>query len=303
MSKDTAMLIWLDSNQNVKGAPNENYAREVMELFSLGVGNYREQDIREAARAFSGWHLKDGRFWFNARAHDDGPKELFGRSGALDGGDVVDLCVEHQACPSFLAAKLLRFYVTPEPEKEAVAAFAAVLEQEQLAIGAALRRLFLSRVFFAKAARGALIASPIEFCVGLLRRVRARASWRGVALASGEMGQSLFAPPNVKGWDGDRAWINSRTLVERARFATAVVYGGDPIDAKVAWGSVVPAKEREDATRLVAALGQRLLLRELSKETSARLVQFAAGAGAGEGETRVRRVAQLMLTAPEAQLA
>jgi len=302
VSRDPAMLVWLDSNSNERGRPNENYAREVMELFSLGVGHYGERDVQEAARAFSGWHVKDGRFWFNPRAHDDGEKELLGRRGPLDGGDVVDLCVANRACPRFLADKLLRFYVAPDPPEEWVEGFAAVLVQEELAIGPALRRLFASRAFYAGAARVALVGSPIDFCVGTLRRLRGRARWRAVAEAAAAMGQALFAPPNVKGWDGDRAWINSRTLLERARFATGVAYGDGSLGAVVAWEGVVDGRDREDPARLVAVLAHRLLQRPLPAETAARLEQYAASEAAERGEARVRRVAHLILTAPEAQL-
>jgi uncharacterized protein (DUF1800 family) len=303
VSRDPAMLLWLDSNSNERGRPNENYAREVMELFSLGVGHYREKDVQEAARAFSGWHMKDERFWFNPRAHDVGEKELFGRRGPLDGGDVVDLCVEHQACPRFLATKLLRFYVVAEPPAAWVDEFAAVLEAEQMVIGAALCRLFASKAFFSASARGALIASPIDYCVGLLRRSRGRARWKAVAEASAAMGQALFAPPNVKGWDGDRAWINSRTLLERARFATAVAYGGGSIDATIAWESLVASRDRDDPARLVKALAHQLLQRPLPGETAARLTEFASSGPAESGEPRVRRVAHLLLTSPDAQVA
>jgi len=302
VSRDPAMLVWLDGNSNERGRPNENYAREILELFSLGVGNYGEKDVQEAARAFSGWHLKEGRFWFNARAHDGGEKEIFGKRGAHDGGDVVELCVEHPACPRFLAAKLLRFYVAPEPPPEWIEEFAQTLVDEQQVVGASLRRLFASKLFFSTRARGGLIASPVDFCVGALRRLRARASWQAVAAATADMGQALFAPPSVKGWDGDRAWINSRTLLERARFAAAAAYGEKPLAASVGWGSLVSGRDRDDPQRLVAELGRRLLERRASADTAQRLVRFATSGDAGTGEARIRRVAHLLLTAPEAQL-
>jgi uncharacterized protein (DUF1800 family) len=303
VSRDPAMLVWLDGNSNERGRPNENFAREVMELFSLGVGRYGEKDVQEAARAFSGWHVKDGEFWFNARAHDDGEKVLLGRRGALDGGDVVAACASQPACPRFLAAKLLRFYVEPDPEPVAIGELAALLEDEKLSIGATLRRLFASKLFFSPAARLARIASPVELCVGALRRLRARASWRATAEAAASMGQALFAPPSVKGWDGDRAWINSRTLIERARFAEALAFGGEPIDARVEWRGVVRSTDRDEPARLIEALARALLQRPLPDEPAARLLEFATSKEAGEGETRVRRLAHLLLSAPEAQLA
>jgi uncharacterized protein (DUF1800 family) len=301
VARDPAMLVWLDSNSNERGRPNENFAREVMELFSLGVGNYREKDIQEAARAFSGWHLKDGVFWLNERAHDGGEKEVFGRRGNLDGRDVVDLCVAQPACPRFLATKLLRFYVTPMPSPAQVDELSAVLLEEKLVVGAALRRLFLSKAFYDPAVRGRLIGSPVDWCIGLLRRTRGRARWVAVAAATSAMGQALFLPPNVKGWDGDRAWINSRTLLERARFATALAYGGGDVAATISWNGLLPSRDHDDPVRMVGALAKQLLQSPLSSETAARLVDFARGETQG-GEAGVRRVAHLLLTAPDAQL-
>ncbi len=115
MASDVAMLVWLDGNANRRRQPNENFARELLELFALGVGNYSEHDIQEAARAFTGWHVRQGKFWFNGRQHDDGIKQVFGVSANFDGGDVVDLCLAQPACPRFLAAKLLRCFVSPSP--------------------------------------------------------------------------------------------------------------------------------------------------------------------------------------------
>jgi uncharacterized protein (DUF1800 family) len=302
VARDPAMLVWLDSDANEKGRPNENFARELMELFSLGVGHYGEKDVQEAARAFSGWKVRNGAFRLDAKAHDDGPKELFGERGPFDGGDVVERCVARDDCPRFLATKLLRFYVTPQPTADAVQEFAARLRALDLEVGAALRELFASKLFFAPASRGVLIQSPVEWCVGTLVKLRGTASWAALAGAVASMGQALFEPPNVKGWDGDRAWINSRTLLERDRFAAAVAYGGEPFLVRVDWARLVDAAGRDDPVRLVAALARLLLQRPPTDATRARLEQFAASADAGSGETRVRRVAHLWTSAPEAQL-
>jgi uncharacterized protein (DUF1800 family) len=302
VSRDPAMLIWLDSNSNGRILPNENYARELMELFSLGVGRYGEHDVREAARAFTGWHVRDDRFWFDAHEHDGGEKRILERSGALDGGDVVDLCVGQEACPRFLAAKLLRFYVTAEPGDEAVAEVAAALTEEGLAIGPTLERLLASRLFFASGARGALIQSPVEFCVATLRAARARAAWVEVATATAGMGQALFAPVNVKGWDGQRAWINSRTLLERGRFAEQLAYGGGALRAQVDWKEVAGAAFDGGGEALVGRLADALLGVAPGAATRAALVAFAASAAAGVGEARVRTLSHLLLSSPEAQL-
>jgi uncharacterized protein (DUF1800 family) len=120
VSRDVAMLNWLDGNANRRRQPNENFARELMELFSLGVGNYSEKDIQEAARAFSGWHVRNGEFWFNAIQHDTSEKAVFGQTGNFDGDDVVELCLKQEAAPRFLATKLLRFFVTPSPSDHSI---------------------------------------------------------------------------------------------------------------------------------------------------------------------------------------
>ncbi len=309
ISRDPAMLLWLDSNSNEKGLPNENYARELMELFSLGVGHYSERDVQEAARAFSGWHVKDGRFWLNPRAHDAKEKTVLGCAAPLDGGDVVDLCASHAECPRFLARKLLRFYVEPEPAADAVEELATALVEEQLQLAPVLRRLFGSQRFFAEAARRAVIAGPVEWCVGLLRKTGARVNFRAAAAAAAAMGQSLFAPPNVKGWDGDRAWISSQALLERVRFAEAMAYGDGEVGVTIDWERVAgdaaaasAAGEPGGGERLVVQLSQRLIDGALLPETTARIAAFAQTAEAGTGETRVRRVAQLVLSAPEALL-
>src|SRR5712691_11748230 len=223
VAKDVAMLVWLDSNSNRKRHPNENFAREVMELFSLGVGNYSERDIQEAARAFTGWHVHNGEFWFNAIQHDTDAKEVFGQRGSFDGGDVVELCLEHPACPRFLAFKLLRQFVEPSPSKEHLDALAARIRQHNFEWRPILRELFSSRLFFSAEARQSIIKSPVELLLGAVRQLSAKPNLQSIARLSAELGQDLFEPPTVKGWDGGRLWISSTTLIQRANSATALL--------------------------------------------------------------------------------
>ncbi len=300
-ARDPALLVWLDGNSNVKSHPNENFARELFELFSLGVGHYSERDVQEAARAFSGWHVRDGRFWKNERAHDSGVKQLFGAS-VEDGGEVVDAAVRHPACASFLAGKLLRAFVTDAPPPAAIEEVAAALREDELVIERTLRRLFASRLFFAESSRRARIAGPIEWCVGLLRRTRARCNYRAVAQAAAAMGQALFAPPNVKGWDGGATWISSRTLLARGRFAAALCHGDGELAIVVDWSKLAGDSADGDGAALVARLEGLLIDDALDGPTRARLIAFAREPAAGRGVVRVQRVAQLLLGAPEAQL-
>ena len=168
MSKDPAMLVWLDSNSNVKGKPNENYAREVMELFSLGVGHYTEKDIREAARAFTGWHTDGDDFEFNADVHDDGAKTVLGQTGNWNGDDVVRIVLEQPAAPRFLVRKLYRFFVseTHEPPDALLEPLAEAFRKSDYDIAGLVRTMLSSRHFFSDYAFRQRIKSPVEFVLG-----------------------------------------------------------------------------------------------------------------------------------------
>jgi Protein of unknown function (DUF1800) len=227
ISRDPAMLAWLDSNANVKSHPNENFAREVMELFTLGVGNYTEKDVREAARAFTGWHV-DGegeRFQFDAAEHDDGPKTILGRTGRWDGDDVLRLLMAQPTCAKCLAAKLYRYFVSEtDPPKALLEPLADQLRRSDYDIGAAVRTILRSRLFFSDHAYRKRIKSPVEHVLGT-----AKAAWPGPSPSTGlagwlvDMGQSLFAPPNVKGWTGGKNWLTDATILARHNFAEFVI--------------------------------------------------------------------------------
>lgn len=227
MSRDPAMIVWLDGDSNRKGKPNENYARELFELFSLGPGHYSEVDIREAARAFSGWHQKGGVFQFMETLHDGEPKTVFGRTGRWGGEQVVGLAVEQPASACFIARKLLREFVCDDPPAALVGELAEVLRESGLEIGAALRRLLTSRAFFDPRWRRGRIKSPVEFCVGLVRSFEMRVSGAALHRAASQMGQRLFEPPTVKGWDGHRRWLNASTMLVRMNAATLAAAGTD----------------------------------------------------------------------------
>ena len=225
MARDPAMLIWLDGEANRRRHPNENFAREVMELFSLGVGNYTEKDIQEAARAFSGWQLRDGEFWFNDTQHDPRPKTIFGQTGDFDGNSVVEICLQQRACAHYIAFKLLRTFVTPTPDDAELAAVAERLRAHELQIAPVLHELAHSHLFHDPRHRYAIIKSPIDLVLGMVQGLLEGVKWPSVAQATAELGQSLFAPPSVKGWDGQRLWITSSTLILRANLATEVATG------------------------------------------------------------------------------
>jgi len=249
VARDPAMIRWLDNESNTKGHPNENFARELFELFTLGVGNYTETDIREAGRAFTGWHLAKGSFHFSEAAHDGGTKSVLGTTGPLRGEDVLRLALEQPACAEFLAFKLLREFVHPEPGREAVAQLGTLLRESGYDLSATLRVLLASRLFFSAAARRARIKSPAEYLVGAARTFAIRLDAPRAVEGLRAMGQDLLAPPNVKGWPGHRLWIQTATWLVRLRAADelARAAGGVDLDegARALLGRPVAPAERE----------------------------------------------------------
>ncbi len=220
-AKDPAMLVYLDGANSRKGQPNENFAREVMELFTLGEGHYTEQDIKEAARAYTGWSidLDTGEYLYRPFAHDDGVKTVFGRSGNFDGDAVLDLILARPETAEFVVAKLWREFVSPDPDPKEVARIARQFRDNRYNIKVALRSLLISDAFYAPQNRAVLIKSPVELVVGTLRQFRFETGDAApFALATRQLGQDLFGPPNVKGWPGGDAWINSSSLLARKQF-------------------------------------------------------------------------------------
>jgi hypothetical protein len=237
ISRDGAMLVWLDSNRNVKGKPNENYARELMELFSLGVGNYTETDIREAARAFTGWHTDGKGFAFNADAHDGDSKTVLGQTGAWDGGDVVRLVLEQPAAARFLVRKLYHFLISEKaaPPDALLEPLCASFRKSDHDLAALLRTMLASRHFYSDYAFRQRVKGPVEYVLGAVQAVYRRydekeADYRPLPQQVlvgwlNAMGQSLFAPPNVKGWPGGPSWLNTSTVLERDNFVAALAMG------------------------------------------------------------------------------
>jgi hypothetical protein len=242
MSKDPAMLIYLDSNSNVKGKPNENYAREVMELFSLGVGNYKETDIREAARAFTGWHTDGEEYEFNDGLHDDGPKTVLGKTGNLDGDDVVRILLEQPACARFLVRKLYRNFVSEnqEPPDAFLEPLCQQLRKSDYDVAAVLRTMLSSKHFFSAHAFRQRIKNPVELAVGSFLSIVPSPFPRDKNLPQSAlvsrleaMGQELYAPPNVKGWYGAQSWLNTSTILTRQNFGQAMAMGTLLVPARV----------------------------------------------------------------------
>ncbi len=230
VAKSPAMLRYLDNQQSTKTKPNENWARELMELFTLGIGHYTEQDIKEGARAFTGWTMRGGKFTFAAQQHDFGPKRFLGASGNFNGDDIIRIILSQPACARFICAKLWRFFAYENPEPEVVDGLADTLRESGYELKPVLRRIFLSRAFYGDRAVWTQIKSPAQLVVNLQQFLDAPISEKPpiAQLAMRAMGQSLFFPPNVKGWDGGRAWINTNTLLVRCNFANYLVSGVVP---------------------------------------------------------------------------
>ena len=218
IARDPAMVIYLDNASNRKAQPNENFAREVMELFTLGEGHYTEQDVKEAARAFTGWSvdIDTGEFLFRAPQHDGGPKTVLGRSGNLTGDDVLRILLAHPRTAEHVVEKLWREFVSPSPDPEEVKRIARRFRDSRYDIQVVLRALLTSNAFYAAHNRATLVKSPVDLVVGTLRQFRFKTGeMLPFALTVAQLGQNLFAPPNVKGWPGGEAWINSTTLLAR----------------------------------------------------------------------------------------
>ncbi|MBV8603027.1 MAG: DUF1800 domain-containing protein [Candidatus Eremiobacteraeota bacterium] len=224
VSQNPAMLVWLDNRFNVKAHPNENYARELMELFALGLGNYTEDDVREAARAFTGWTLdKNLRFTFIPARHDDGTKTFLGRTGNFGGEDIVNIVVSQPISQRFIARKLLEFFVYSDPEPELIESAAAVYAYSGYDIGKTLGTILRSNVFYSSRAYRALPKSPLEFTIGTLRLLQVATVPANSIYLLQRMGQEPLAPPSVKGWDGGPTWINTSTLLSRFNFINQIV--------------------------------------------------------------------------------
>jgi uncharacterized protein (DUF1800 family) len=248
IARDPAMVIYLDSASNRKGQPNENFAREVMELFTLGEGHYSERDIKEAARAFTGWGIDPdrGEFVFRPRAHDDGSKTVLGRTGNLDGDAVLGILLAQPQTAELVAAKLWREFVSPNPDPGEVTRVAAVLRQSGYEIRPALRALLTSDAFYAPDNRAVLIKSPVELVVGTLRQFSfATGEPLPFVLGVALLGQNLFSPPNVKGWPGGETWINSTTLLARKAFLDRLFRVEETRAMMAAGGRMEPPKIAE----------------------------------------------------------
>ncbi|MDQ1291673.1 MAG: hypothetical protein QG615_1482 [Nitrospirota bacterium] len=243
IAKDPAMVLYLDTQSNHRDHPNENFARELFELFTLGEGHYTETDIKEAARAFTGWHVAlhhGGGFAFNRRQHDGGVKHVLGKTGTFGGDDILAIALDQPACARYLTAKLWREFISDEPDAREVERLAAQFRNSGYQIVPLLRGLMTLPQFWAPETRGVLVKSPVELLIGTIRLLNLPIEGTTMLAKYGKrLGQDLFDPPNVKGWPGGTRWITSATLLNRWQLLQRGLRGaemGGPMHAHAGMG-------------------------------------------------------------------
>jgi uncharacterized protein (DUF1800 family) len=305
--RDPAMLYWLDAPANRKEHPNENLGREVLELFTLGIGNYGEDDVRDAARALTGWTVRDGEFREADADHDGGDKRILGKKGAWNGADLLRILLDHPATARRLAVRLCeQFFGEGALEPADIDALADLLRRDGLDLGKAVELILRSRAFFADTNLRSRVLGPLEYVVGAVRSLEmfepppstlALADWISF------VGQDLFYPPNVFGWPAGRRWLDTRSVVNRCNFAAELAAGSgagraEPLDA------LGLARRHNRAGSLQQAVGfyaELLVGSAPSPDFRARLDRALGPRTLLDAET-ARRAVVLILAAPEAQI-
>jgi len=312
MSRDPAMIRWLDLGSSRKDHPNENFAREVMELFSLGEGYYSEKDIQESARAFTGYRINQetGDFRMVMRDFDPTPKTFFGKTAPFTGDEIIDMIVANPQCARFIGRKIWVFFVAENPSEELVQQVADILISNGYDIGATLGEIFRSAPFYATQVIHHQIKSPVQWIMQTTRMLEiplpdARVLENSLAA----LGQVVFAPPNVKGWDGGRAWISASSLLYRYNLAAyllsgkARVLGGNGTKtAVIPLDRIVPIRERTSADNLLDQLGFRVFNVPLTPKQKEEFLAFLAKYTTPYSDNVIRDLMQLMMSTPQYQL-
>jgi len=311
---DPAMLRYLNADQNVKGKPNENLARELMELFTMGEGNgYTETDIKEVARALTGLAVTPKGATFRQFRHDDGRKTIFGRSGNYKPDDVVDLIFDQPQPANYLAKRLWVFFASPEPTKEDLLPIVQAINRSGFDLKPALKALFLSPNFYSDKVKFSLIRSPAELIAGTVRQLDIQlgpAAGRLAVQAMTRMGQELFQPPNVRGWPGGEHWITSATLYTRYNVCSTLV-SGPGAGKRGEFMGTSPAKllklpEQAAPLDVVDAAIARFLQRPLPDAKKTALVEAMGDGpirlGSRDADRRVGQMIGLLMSTPEYQM-
>ena len=337
VSREPAMLQFLNNQQNKKEHPNENFAREVMELFTLGRGNYTEHDVKEAARAFTGWGYgrgadgadgADGGFVFRARQHDDGSKTFLGQTGNLGGEEVLRIILAQPTAATFLVSKIYRFFVNDAaaPDPARIAGLASGFRASGYDLGRLMETIFSADWFYDPANRGSHIKSPVELVAGLRRGLDLQFGQELPLLGYQKaLGQTLFQPPNVAGWPGGRSWIDSSSLLLRLQLPAALLQKaafdvalkddendlkpqmGDAAHTAAGLGTRLPLAPLQTLLGQTSADGQPQALSQFLLQTPIRPENLALVQAAAQRETtsdaRLRTTLLSLLSLPEYQLA
>jgi uncharacterized protein (DUF1800 family) len=314
ISRDPAMLDYLNNQQNRKAKPNENYARELMELFTLGIGNYTEQDIKEAARAFTGWAHDGDDFIYRKFDHDNEKKTFMGRTGNFDGDDVIRIIFEHPQMPRYITSKMWGWFAYDNPEKEVVEGLAQVFKDERWELRPVLRTILTSKAFYDKKAIGSQIKSPVQLVVGTTRMLGVEMPRARSIVGGGlrQMGQVPMEPPNVKGWPGGRLWISTSTLFVRYNTAMYLAGGASLPEYKNTKPGKASTKVKGSAPKVGFEPKGGGSPAEVVDEWVARLIQrpiagekrkvLLEALGDKVDEKSVKKLVQLIVSTPDYQL-
>jgi uncharacterized protein (DUF1800 family) len=303
--KHPAMLVWLDADANRKGRPNENLARELLELFTLGLGHYTETDVQSAARALTGWAVDGGRFGFRQARHDPEEKLFLGRRSALNGDRLLQSLLEQEATAERIARRICSLFFGESLVDDAqLQALAAGLRANELKIEWAVETILQSQLFFAENNLRSRVAGPVEWCIGAIRALECADPAPSTLLLSEwvtRMGQELFYPPNVGGWKEGRSWLASHGVLGRANFAVVLVDGRiwHPVQSRGLWQLVRRHRKTDDLGEAVTWLAE-LMWGTAPEEP---VEQIIAAASKGQSDHRLQRALALLLARPESQLA
>ena len=328
--RDPAMMLYLDTQMSSKAKPNENFAREVMELFTLGEGNYTEDDVKEAARAFTGFRLDrlNGNVIQSASGWDSGKKTIFGNTDTYNGKDVVNLIFKKEECAKFMAGKFWGFFAYENPPQSVVEDLAATFRKADYEVKPLLREIFLSREFYGEKAMGTQIKCPVQYLVQMLKELEVASPPPGLPLVGQtQLGQVLFMPPNVAGWDWGKAWINTNTLLTRYNIAGSLIKGsgmGMGRKGNMAkmlkrsmerrrnmggsamgpdFGKIAPESDRNDTEALVDALIARFFSTPIPKKARDSFIAYAdSKKGISFTDEELGELCHLMLSTPYYQI-
>ncbi|MEW6304802.1 MAG: DUF1800 domain-containing protein [Verrucomicrobiota bacterium] len=308
IAHDPAMIRYLDNHENFKGSGNENLGREILELFSMGEGKgYTEKDLAEAARALTGYNFEyhNGQFKFLASRHDNSEKTLFGKTGNFGGDDLVDLILQQPSTSRYITAKLFRFFAHDEPADETIEKMSAMLRGMQYELKPMLRNLFQSEEFYSEKSMGNHIKSPVELMIGAIRTLKLnKVDYNTIDSDTTNLGQRLFEPPNVAGWEGGRAWVDASSLLLRYNLVSKLIASAD----LVAW---FEQSEIADPAAAVDYLARAVLCVPLSEPKRQELVKYLGqlppsdqwAAKRNEINARLRAIVTALVSLPEYQLA